>query len=369
MGQVLGLYHLGATWGSWGCPILPAHMPTGNTPSPSGTGTQQPKGVEEALSWGLGGLWGVRRLGGAPRPLVQVPAVALTGGLGDGGRMWGPHWVACCQACAAPSPSDPSSMGRLGCRGSSPRPTVPWAVPEWGAGRRTPSLPDSLSPHLCLSPGAAAPQWGRWSWGAAPAWVACSPWPWRGPSRSAASWSSAAPASARSTSWRTIATSRPPDSGARASVSAPCRPINPVNEPCWRPLCGMGPRCWLGVVARPGTCWCTCRSGCGDLPRDFFSAWPAGGLGSGTWLCPQGGEPLAATANTCPWQWEAPLPKAASGLDREGLRQVSGRWGSRLGADVLNSKALSFRAPGSFSRKEGGISGTSPYLARLLGRF
>lgn len=63
-----------------------------------------------------------------------------------------------------------------------------------------------------------SPQWGRWSWRAALARAA-----WRGSRRSAASWSSAAPASVRSTSWRTTATSAP---------SAPAlTPINRVTSP------------------------------------------------------------------------------------------------------------------------------------------
>ena len=81
-----------------------------------------------------------------------------------------------------------------------------------------------------------SPQWGRWSWRAAPAWAA-----WRGPRRSAASWSSAAPASVRSTSWRTTATSAP---GAPAPT-----PINRVTS--------------LAVV----TVWPGARGARGEGPR------------------------------------------------------------------------------------------------------
>lgn len=91
-----------------------------------------------------------------------------------------------------------------------------------GAGR------DAAPDGPCLS----LLQWARWSW------AACNPWPWRGPCRSVASWSSAAPASALSTSWRTTATRAP---------LVPRDPINPSDEP-WSCVCAAAwwPRCWLG---------------------------------------------------------------------------------------------------------------------------
>lgn len=78
----------------------------------------------------------------------------------------------------------------------------------------------------CLT---VSPQWGRWSW--PEAWARAA---WRGPRRSVASWSSAVPASARSTSWRTTVTRPAPDTN------------KPLDEPCCRRLCGLRSRAPVG---------------------------------------------------------------------------------------------------------------------------
>lgn len=134
-------------------------------------------------------------------------------------------------------PCDPVCEGQRG-----PCPRGAWGPAAggagWGAGmgtgRGARSLPDQLPALL--------PQRGTRSWAgrlARAAW----PWAWRGPCRSAASWSSAAPASARSTSWRTTATrARAPGTGVPGTFGTlhPKQVNKPLNEPGWRCLCGVG---------------------------------------------------------------------------------------------------------------------------------
>lgn len=119
-------------------------------------------------------------------------------------------------------------------------------------------------------------QWGRWSWRAAPARAA-----WRGPRRSAASWSSAAPASARSTSWRTTATSVP-------GTPAPT-PINRLTSPAvvsvWpgvRGARGEGPRRVGAPGPRPLSILTASASA---SPSCLHASWVPG-AGSSRWRAP-----------------------------------------------------------------------------------
>lgn len=159
---------------------------------------------------GSRGTWADSSLGPPPR------------GLGTGGRVHGPR--ARRRAPCCPGRGQHGVVGRQG-SAFSPRPAPPLFAP---------------------------PQQGTWSWAGRLARAACSPWPWRGPCRSGASWNSAAPASAPSTSWRITATRAPPRaSGPEPSV--PCTPsysINPLNEPCGCCLCGVGIEVSAGGLAR-----------------------------------------------------------------------------------------------------------------------
>lgn len=175
----------------------------------------------------------------------------------------------------------------------------PWG-PITGAGTRLRGAEAPLPqtrPGACRRP-ALRPDWppslrqrARWSSVGSPARAACSPRPWSAPCRSAASWTSAAPASARSTSWRTTATSgaaprpRPQPRGPAPRPRGPAlqprgpapNPINPEPASCGYCLCS--PRGWRAERARVR------RGGAHPLalPRFLQAHWVSVGM----WQAPQ----------------------------------------------------------------------------------